>query len=88
MKARKVDESHVLWDEKMENEAGVATKLKKNISNKKNTASSLSKCPPNQQGRALAVNVKQKHLAIAFNDSKIVIKSLYDLSGYLYVLYD
>jgi hypothetical protein len=68
MKARKVDESHVLWDDQMEKEAGVATKLKKNISNKKNTANSLSKYPHNQQARALAVNVKQKHLAIAFND--------------------
>lgn len=88
MKSRQVDECHKLWSKAFESEAGVSVAMKKNKAMKKNTASSLSKRKPQYQARALAVSNVNKHLAVAFNDTKIVIKSLYDLENYLYVLYD
>lgn len=88
MKTRQVDEAYTLWTKEMEKKDGVEAKLKRNYSKKKMTASTLSKKDPPYQARALAVSNKNKHIAIAFNDTKIVIKSLYALDSYLHVLYD
>lgn len=88
MKTRQVDEMYTLWTKEMEKKDGIGARLKKNKSQKKCTASTMSKLGPEFQARALAINTKERHIAIAFNDSKIVIKSLYNLDSYLHVLYD
>ena len=88
MKTRQVDEAYTLWTKETESKDGVRAKLKRNYAKKKMTASTLSKLDPPYQARALAVSHKEKHLAVAFNDTKVVIKSLYSLDSYLHVLYD
>lgn len=68
--------------------SGIKAKMKRNKAFKKNTASTMSRKPVNQQARAIAINSKEKHVAIAFNDCKIVIKHLYNLELNICVLYD
>jgi fructose 1,6-bisphosphatase len=88
MKTRQVEEMYTLWTKAMEKKDGVSARLKKNKSQKKMTASTMSKLGPGFQARACAVNQKERHIAIAFNDCKIVIKSLFQLESYLDVLYE
>jgi hypothetical protein len=49
-------------------------------------AITTGKLAPKFQARACTVNKEKSHIAIAFNDGKIVIKSLSDLKSNLYVL--
>ena len=73
-KTKSVDEAMPWWTQKNEDEIGVKVHSKKNISKKKMTASSMSHVKEMYQTRALAVNTKFKHIAVAFNDWKIVIR--------------
>ena len=88
MKRREVEAMYPLWTKEMEKKDGVKAKIKRNKAFKKNTASTMSSKPVHQQARAIAINTKENHVAIAFNDCKIVIKHLYNLESYLHVLYD
>ncbi|CAI2383913.1 unnamed protein product [Moneuplotes crassus] len=88
MVRREVSEAYTLWTKENEKKEGVKQKTKKNRSMKKMTASSMSNKKPFYQARAIAINPHEKHMAIAFNDCKIVIKHLYNLDEHIHVIYD
>jgi hypothetical protein len=48
----------------------------------------MYKLGPEFQASACSVNKKELHIAIAFNDGKIVIKNLSELESFLDVLRD
>lgn len=73
-KAKSVDDTIPLWTKNDEDTLGLKVHTKKNASQKKMTASSLSRVNQMYQARGLACNSKFKHIAIAFNDWKIVIR--------------
>ena len=88
MKRREVDAVHLLWTKENEKKEGVKARTKKNKSLKKYTASTMSTKKVHQQARAIALNTHHNHLAIAFNDCKIVIKHLHNLDEHVHVIYD
>ena len=55
---------------------------------KQSTASTLSVYPPNQQGRAIAHNPVNNHVAISNNMGKVTIRSIEDLDTKLFTLKD
>ena len=55
---------------------------------KQSTASTLSQYPPNQQGRAIAYNPRNGHVAISNNMGKVTIRSIDDLDTKLFTLKD
>lgn len=88
IKRRTAVDSYLLWTKENEKSSGIGTLPQKDLLKKKNTASSLSKLAPAYQARALAISERHKHLAVGFNDGKVVIKKLSDPSTNLHVLYE
>lgn len=88
MRRREVEAVHTLWTKQMEKKDGVKQRIKRSQTHKRNTASSTSSKKPHQQARAIAINTRENHVAVAFNDCKIVIKHLFNLDEHLHVIYD